>query len=140
MEKLVCNSLNDLPKIATAILDSANENRFVAFTGNLGAGKTTLIGKILKSLGSKEFSGSPTFSLVNEYHLDNGLTIYHFDFYRLKNEEEALDIGWDEYLQKKNAWIFVEWPEKIENLLPLHFLLVKIGQESSNRTFELKMF
>ena len=140
MEKIVCNSLNELPTVASSIIKSAKENRFIAFSGNLGAGKTTLIGRILKELGVTDFNGSPTFSLVNEYIVKNEIALYHFDFYRLKNEEEALDIGWEEYLQVNNAWIFVEWPEKIENLLPAHFLLVKIEQEFSNRTFELKMF
>ncbi len=140
MKTIVSHSLLNLPELASSLLDYAKKDRFIAFAGNLGAGKTTLIGEMLNILGVKDFNGSPTFSIVNEYLLENGDPILHFDFYRLKNEEEALDIGWDEYLQREKAWIFVEWPEKIENLLPPHFLLVKIEQESQKRTYKLKMF
>ncbi len=140
MNTLVSNSLNDLPVLAAEIIEKANEVRFIAFTGNLGAGKTTLIGEILKMLSKNDFNGSPTFSLVNEYISRSGELIYHFDFYRLRNENEAFDIGWEDYLQKENAWIFVEWPEKIENLLPEHFLHVNIKQDNSSRLFEWKMF
>lgn len=126
--------------LAAEIIEKANEVRFIAFTGNLGAGKTTLIGEILKMLSKNDFNGSPTFSLVNEYISRSGELIYHFDFYRLRNENEAFDIGWEDYLQKENAWIFVEWPEKIENLLPEHFLHVNIKQDNSSRLFEWKMF
>jgi tRNA threonylcarbamoyladenosine biosynthesis protein TsaE len=140
LDKKLHYGLKDLQDIANIILDKAKEVRFVAFTGNLGAGKTTLIGEMIKSLGKEDFNGSPTFSLVNEYSLLNNTSIFHFDFYRLNNQEEAFDIGWEEYIQTENAWIFVEWPEKIENLLPEHFLLVKIEQELSNRSINLKMF
>lgn len=140
MKKIVSHSLNDLPEVAKFLIENAKDTRFIAFSGNLGAGKTTLIGEILKTLGVNEFNGSPTFSLLNEYLVEKNTPIYHFDFYRLNNEEEALDIGWEEYLQVEKAWIFVEWPEKIENLLPSNFLLVKIEQDLTNRIFELKMF
>ena len=132
--------MDDLGQHALKLLDIAKDVRFIAFKGNLGAGKTTLIGEILKALGINDFNGSPTFSLVNEYRSSSGEDLFHFDFYRIKDEIEALDIGWEEYLSKKNAWFFVEWPEKIENLLPEHFLLVNIQQDNGSRIFQLKMF
>lgn len=140
MNTLLSHSLSDLPELAVELIEKAKKVRFIAFTGNLGAGKTTLIGEILKMLTNNDFNGSPTFSLVNEYIAKTGELIYHFDFYRLRNENEAFDIGWEDYLQKENAWIFVEWPEKIENLLPEHFLHVNIKQDNSGRLFEWKMF
>ena len=91
-------------------------------------------------MSEDEFLGSPTFSLVNEYIGKNAFPIFHFDFYRLKKEEEALDIGFEEYLQKEGSWVFVEWPERIENLLPEHFLLVDIKHEKLGRTIQWKMF
>jgi tRNA threonylcarbamoyladenosine biosynthesis protein TsaE len=140
LNTLLSHSLSDLPELAVELIEKAKKVRFIAFTGNLGAGKTTLIGEILKMLTNNDFNGSPTFSLVNEYIAKTGELIYHFDFYRLRNENEAFDIGWEDYLQKENAWIFVEWPEKIENLLPEHFLHVNIKQDNSGRLFEWKMF
>ena len=93
-------------------------NRMVAFNGPMGAGKTTLIKAIIKELGGKDEVSSPTFGLVNEYHfLEGKLLGYHFDFYRLNNETEALDMGIEDYFDN-NSWIFMEWPEKIKNLLP----------------------
>ena len=140
MNTLLSNSLTDLPKLAAELVEKGIEVKFIAFTGNLGAGKTTLISEILKLLTNNDFNGSPTFSLVNEYVSKSESPIYHFDFYPIKNENEAFNIGWEDYLQKENAWIFVEWPEKIENILPEHFLHVNIKQDNSSRLFEWKMF
>lgn len=93
-------------------------NRMVAFNGPMGAGKTKLIKAIVKELGGKDEVSSPTFGLVNEYHLlDGKLLGYHFDFYRLNSETEALDMGVEDYFDS-NSWVFMEWPEKIKNLLP----------------------
>ena len=92
--------------------------KILAFHGTMGAGKTTLIKAIVKALGGAGTANSPTFGIVNEYHSLNGdLLGYHFDFYRLKNETEALDLGLEEYLDQ-DVWIFMEWPEKIESLVP----------------------
>jgi tRNA threonylcarbamoyladenosine biosynthesis protein TsaE len=83
----------------------------------MGAGKTTLIKAILKHLGVNDATSSPTFSIVNEYRLENNSPLYHFDLYRLNSEEEAYDFGIEEYLYS-DAWCFIEWPEKAPNLLP----------------------
>lgn len=84
----------------------------------MGAGKTTLIKSLLEELGAVDKGHSPTFGLVNEYHNSEGeLLAYHFDFYRINNEEEVFDMGLEEYFEA-DVWIFIEWPEKISNLLP----------------------
>jgi len=85
----------------------------------MGVGKTTLIKELIKQLGSLDNVSSPTFSLVNEYDSRKGEKIYHFDFYRIKSEEEALDMGIEDYLYS-DIWCFIEWPEKVKNLLPLN--------------------
>lgn len=118
-------NLDELPKIAKMILEKANSKVF-AFYGRMGIGKTTLLREIVKQLGTTDSVSSPTFSLVNEYQYPNGL-IYHFDFYRIDNEEEAYDIGFEEYLYSPN-YVFIEWPEKIENLLPNTYTKIEITE------------
>jgi tRNA threonylcarbamoyladenosine biosynthesis protein TsaE len=109
-------SLDEIQGAARQILE-ANPKKVVLFYGEMGAGKTTLIKSLAKSLGVSDATSSPTFSLVNEYEAANGQTVYHFDMYRLKNEAEAYDMGMDEYLYSNN-WCFIEWPEKIPTLIP----------------------
>mgnify|MGYP003637143924 FL=1 len=93
-------------------------SKTLCFYGEMGAGKTTLIKALVKELEGGGSTSSPTFGIVNEYHRDNGeLLGYHFDFYRLNDDSEAWDIGLEEYLSS-DTWIFMEWPEKIEGLLP----------------------
>ena len=120
--------LSEIETVAQQIVQEA-KNRVLCFYGGMGAGKTTLIKALLKVLGAQDIGNSPTFGLVNEYHDEEGeLLAFHFDFYRIEDETEALDMGWEEYLNS-DAWIFVEWPEKIPSLLPkensdvfLHFI------------------
>ncbi|MEX0316180.1 MAG: tRNA (adenosine(37)-N6)-threonylcarbamoyltransferase complex ATPase subunit type 1 TsaE [Allomuricauda sp.] len=105
------------------------KTKTLCFYGDMGAGKTTLIKSMVKELGGIDEANSPTFGLANEYHDQTGnLLAYHFDFYRIENEMEALDLGLEDYLASE-AWIFIEWPEKIKSLLPqdsvsifLHFI------------------
>ncbi len=129
-------SLEELPKVAKAIVEITGGNKLLAFYGELGVGKTTLIKEICKVLGVKEEVSSPTFSLVNEYLTTNEESVYHFDFYRIKDEEEALDIGIEEYFYSSN-YCLVEWPEKIPNLLVDRFVKIKINLEGTNRAVEL---
>lgn len=117
-------SLDEIKNVAQQIL-SQNPPKVILFNGEMGAGKTTLIKEISKILGVHTATSSPTFSLVNEYQDTNNQLIYHFDFYRLKNENEALDMGIEEYLYSGN-WCFIEWSEKIPNLIPNNTKVITI--------------
>jgi tRNA threonylcarbamoyladenosine biosynthesis protein TsaE len=118
-------SENELRKIANEIIHNS-KSKILAFYAPMGAGKTTLIKALVKELGGKDNVSSPTFGLVNEYENLNGdLLGYHFDFYRLEDEMEAMDMGLEDYLNTK-GWIFMEWPEKIPNLVPIDAQIIKI--------------
>lgn len=108
-------TLLELPQVAELLLKNASSKKFL-FYGEMGVGKTTLIKQLAKQLKVTDAISSPTFSIVNEYRAEND-TVYHFDFYRIEEETEALDIGVDEYFYSDH-WVFVEWPEKIDSLLP----------------------
>jgi tRNA threonylcarbamoyladenosine biosynthesis protein TsaE len=109
-------SLDQIQEVAEQILAS-NPKKIILFNGEMGVGKTTLIKQLCKSLGVQDATSSPTFSLVNEYYTNDNQIVYHFDFYRLNKETEALDMGVDDYLYSGN-WCFIEWSEKIASLLP----------------------
>ena len=117
-------SLDEIEIVAKKIIE-VNPNKVLLFYGNMGVGKTTLIKSLAKQLGVTATTSSPTFSLVNEYQITNNQYIYHFDFYRLKNETEALDMGVDDYLYSGN-WCFIEWADNIPNLLPEKYSVIKI--------------
>ena len=125
-------SINDINKVASLIL-AENLHKVIVFNGEMGVGKTTLIKQLCLNLGVIQATSSPTFSLVNEYIYDENQKIYHFDLYRLKSENEALDFGIDEYLHSNN-WCFIEWAEKIPNLLPAPHSVITIELlENGNR-------
>ncbi|SHM68343.1 tRNA (adenosine(37)-N6)-threonylcarbamoyltransferase complex ATPase subunit type 1 TsaE [Flavobacterium xinjiangense] len=109
-------SLDQLEEVAQKII-TENPNKVILFHGEMGVGKTTLIKQLCKTLGVTDATSSPTFSLVNEYKTAKNQTVYHFDFYRLNSETEAMDMGIDDYLYSGN-WCFIEWAEKIPNLIP----------------------
>ena len=135
-ETFISRDETDNIAIAKKILESCNPLRIFAFYGELGAGKTTLIKRFCEHLGAIEPVTSPTFTLVNEYEGESD-TIYHFDFYRIKTETEAYDIGCDEYFYS-GAYNFIEWPEKIPTLLPTETVQVHIQQDpNENRIIEL---
>ena len=117
-------SITELPAISAELMSFAENSRIFLFYGEMGSGKTTLIKSLCEYLGMAEPATSPTFSIVNEYQ-GRDSKIYHFDFYRLKNETEALDMGYEEYFYS-GAYCLIEWPGKIPNLLPEHYVRVKI--------------
>jgi len=117
-------SIDEIQEVANKIIVE-NPNKVILFHGKMGVGKTTLIKALAKELGVKDATSSPTFSLVNEYQIDRNQYVYHFDVYRLKNETEAMDMGIEEYLYSGN-WCFIEWAEKIPNLLPEKYSEVTI--------------
>ena len=115
---LITYELSDINAISNLLIQDFS-TKVIRIDGDMGTGKTTLISSLCKSLGVKETISSPTFSLVNTYHIGNE-KIYHFDFYRLKNENEAIDFGIEEYLESGNI-CFMEWAEKISSHLPLEY-------------------
>lgn len=130
-------SLTDLTEVAKEVISNAN-HKTLLFYGKMGVGKTTLIKEICKELGIDDVTSSPTFSLVNEYHTHNGEIVYHFDFYRIEDEEEAYDIGIEDYFYS-DAWCLIEWPENIQNLLPLKSTEIHLTQlDDQQRNIQLK--
>ena len=130
-------SETELPQVADEILAAAERRTVILFRGGMGAGKTTLIREIAARLGSVDTVTSPTFALVNQYRAADGRPIYHFDFYRIDDLREAYDLGYEEYFYSGDLCL-VEWPEKIESLLPDDALTVRIRVDSETaRTFLL---
>lgn len=117
METVTISSLKDIRHAARHFIKLIGDRTVFAFHGDMGAGKTTFIKAICEELGVVEYITSPTFAIVNEYDAAKGITIYHFDCYRLKNIREAYDLGAEEYFYSGNL-CFIEWPEKIDELLP----------------------
>ena len=129
-------SIDQINEVAKRIIDSKPE-KVILFNGEMGAGKTTFIKALCFNLGVENPTNSPTFSLVNEYETSLHQVIYHFDVYRLKNQREALDMGIDEYLYSDN-WCFIEWAEKIPDLIPENHSVITITQlDNGNRLLEL---
>ena len=132
-------SINELEEVARKVV-SSNPNKVILFNGEMGVGKTTFIKVLCKELGVHEATSSPTFSLVNEYETDKGELIYHFDVYRLKSENEAYDMGMDEYLYS-GAWNFIEWAEKIPSLIPDEHTVIDLTKlPNGNRQLVLTNF
>jgi len=128
--KLPVKSLEELKDATEQLISFSGSEKIYLFYGEMGAGKTTLIKSLCESLGTKESVTSPTFSIVNEYQGESA-KIYHFDFYRLKNQSEALDLGYEEYFYSGN-YCFIEWPEKIPDLLPDHYIRVDVQVMGEN--------
>ena len=138
MSKIIeINSLDELDTVAEAVINSLDGRTVVAFDAPMGAGKTTLISRIAALLGAEDSVTSPTFAIVNQYE-GTKHTIYHFDMYRIERVEEALDFGSEEYLSSGDLCL-VEWPEKIEPLLPEDTMVVRIEILSDTaRRFEIQ--
>lgn len=125
-------SLDKLEELAEKLIREAGSIRVIIFNGEMGSGKTTFIKAIGHVLGIKDGMSSPTFSIVNEYETEAGEKIYHFDFYRLKNELEAYDIGTEEYLDS-GSYCLIEWPDKISGLLPEKYIEVSIAKTANDQ-------
>ena len=123
--KFLCQDISELPAIAAKICDAFKPHKIILFKGEMGAGKTTLIKEICKSLGVEGLVSSPTFSLVNEYKTSGGEIIFHFDFYRIKNLQEVYDMGYEEYFFS-GSYCFIEWPEMIEPLINFSHAFVQL--------------
>jgi tRNA threonylcarbamoyladenosine biosynthesis protein TsaE len=119
---------NKIQEVAQKIINIAS-CKTLCFYGPMGAGKTTLIKEMVRQLNGASEANSPTFGIVNEYHTKSGSILgYHFDFYRLEDETEVLDLGFEDYLNQ-DVWIFMEWPEKIKSFLPKDVFNIQIELE-----------
>jgi tRNA threonylcarbamoyladenosine biosynthesis protein TsaE len=127
---LPVKNINGLKDAAKQLIEFGDKEKIFLFYGDMGAGKTTLIKSLCECLGVREPVTSPTFSIVNEYEGEK-TRVFHFDFYRLKNQSEALDMGYEEYFYSGN-YCFIEWPEKIADLLPPHYIRIDIQVLDSN--------
>lgn len=134
--KFVAKSVEDLDEIAKQLLMAIGSQKKIVFFGEMGVGKTTLIKAICKQLNMQDEVVSPTFSVVNEYHNENGEALYHFDFYRIKSKEEIFDLGYEDYFYT-DAYCFVEWPEKTFGLLQANNAAVHIEIENEKRIIKV---
>jgi tRNA threonylcarbamoyladenosine biosynthesis protein TsaE len=136
MDYIDCKTIDDLSDIAHALFQKYKDNRIFALRGQMGAGKTTFMQAVVKELNSSDTVSSPTFSIVNEYVIDDHKRIYHFDFYRIKNIDEAIHIGLDEYLYS-GEYCFIEWAENIEELLPTETvnIYIYVNENNLSRSF-----
>lgn len=130
-------TVHDLSKVAHELLNQFSEQRVFALHGPMGAGKTTLIKALCNELDVDDVVVSPTFALINEYRIKNGEPVYHFDFYRINSLSEVFDMGYEEYFYSGH-YCFVEWPEKIEQLLPAGFVYINIHVNDGNYTRTIK--
>lgn len=137
MKRIEINSLSELPHVADELIESLAGRTVVLLRGGMGAGKTTLVSRVAKQLGAEDTVTSPTFALVNQYE-GRECRIYHFDFYRIDRIEEVFDLGYEEYFYSGDL-CFVEWPEKIEPLIPEDAMEVRIlVGEGEQRIFEIE--
>lgn len=130
-------SISELHEAAKQFIEATAEHNIFAFYGKMGAGKTTFIKAVCEELGVTDVINSPTFAIVNEYESNVG-PIYHFDFYRIKREQEVFDIGYEDYVYS-GCKCFMEWPELIEDMLPEETLRVTINEEDGIRTISFAL-
>lgn len=131
--------LEEINQAAKTIIETAGKEMVWVFQGDMGAGKTTMVKALAELFGISDQVSSPTFGIINHYENMDRQVFYHFDFYRLEDPTEALDIGIDEYFYSGN-YCWLEWAEKIGGLLPDSFLLIKISTESeTKRTINLQL-
>ena len=135
---LEISSLDQIRQTARQFIQAMDGKTIFAFYGSMGAGKTSFIKAICEELGVTDIITSPTFAIVNEYALPDGDSVYHFDFYRINKTEEAFDLGYEEYFYS-GRYCFIEWPEKIESLLPEDCTMVRIEEmEDGKRVISIE--
>jgi tRNA threonylcarbamoyladenosine biosynthesis protein TsaE len=130
--KIIIDGLSKLPQSAKIFLENMKGEKLFAFYGSMGSGKTTFINALCKAIGTVDVATSPSFTLVNEYKTNQGESLFHFDFYRIKKIEEVFDFGLEEYLSS-GAICFMEWPEQIEDILPPETVKVKISVKKNGK-------
>ena len=119
------NGIEELSKVSDLLISWRDKSNIIAFYGNMGAGKTTLVKNLCSKLGVQDEVNSPTFALVNEYQTETFDSVFHFDFYRIKSLEEVFDIGYEDYFYGGDLCL-LEWPELIDPIMPEHFIKVAI--------------
>ena len=134
--RYISYNLLDLEKIAYSILKKTQGMKKFIFIGDMGVGKTTLIKELSLQLGVNDTITSPTFSIINEYNSLKDLKVYHFDLYRIKDENEALDFGIEEYLYSDD-YCFIEWPERVSGLINSNVVEIKIELDKQNRIIDI---
>lgn len=134
---IIVDSLAELPKATTTLLNACKGKKVFAFYGEMGVGKTTFIKALCAMLGVEDVVTSPTFSIVNEYVSLKGDKVFHFDFYRINSEEEAYDLGYEDYFYS-DAYCLIEWPEKIPNIIPPGFVKVEIALKGEQRIINIE--
>jgi tRNA threonylcarbamoyladenosine biosynthesis protein TsaE len=130
----ILSELSQLDELASTFIARFPDGGIFTVEGEMGVGKTTFISAICKRL-ELDFLGSPTFSLVNEYLLEKGKALFHFDLYRLRSTEEALHIGFEEYLDRGH-FVFIEWPDLVLDLLPRNTRSIKIKDLNGTREIQ----
>lgn len=130
------SEVSDLDKLVPELVAALEGKKVITVSGEMGSGKTTLIKAICKYLGVTDNTSSPTFSLVNEYHTKAGQRIFHFDFYRIQNEKEAYDMGYEEYFYSGDLCL-IEWPENIPSLVPADSAAIHIAVKGASRIISL---
>ncbi len=138
--ELTRKSESELPEISKQLLSFAKDTKVWIFNGQLGVGKTTLIKALAQQIGVLENMSSPSFSIINEYTTANNATVYHLDLYRLKNLQEAIDVGIEDYLFS-GLYCFIEWPEIIEDILPEKHMALELKiQDFTERTIKASRY
>ena len=139
MTELKINSLEEINSVAKQFIELVGERRVFAMYGAMGVGKTTFVKAVCEELGVEDTITSPSFAIVNEYHTQKDKIVYHFDFYRIEDVQEAYDFGYEDYFYSK-AMCFIEWPERIDSILPADVINLNFREEEDgSRTIQLVM-
>lgn len=132
MTELRIKSLEDINSVAKQFIELVGDRRVFAMYGAMGVGKTTFVKAVCEELGVDDTINSPTFAIVNEYRTPEDKVVYHFDFYRIEDVQEAYDFGYEDYFYSK-AMCFIEWPERIESILPSDVVNLNFTEEEDGR-------